>query len=332
MFSEQSYFGLGRVPIGIGAILKGWGLTNQEFQDSNRSPVVDFRAMTASCPHDCFHCYTDKSHHTLTIDEIKRVITEIAQMKAKAVNFLGEGEPTIDPHFFDIIEYTSSLGIVPVVFTDGATKMRDRNFIRHTKDAGASICLKCDSIFNAEYQNWVVGDSTGKYFDERNEAIKTLIDEGFNEAINEGTTRLGFDMVISRKNIHEVPETLRFCRNNNLWIIFAFYLPAGRSGNEDFAKEFEPSVEEKREMRDTISRIDKDEFGFSHSIWNNFATTPCVERLQVYGDGRVSPCPGNEEIIGRIQDSSISELDQVILKRFPKHNPVCFNGNCLYRP
>lgn len=333
MLSEKSYVGLGRVPIGIGAVLRGWDITKQEFVTN--LPVVDFRAMTHLCPHDCFHCFTDKNLRTLTLDQIKRVIDEIAEMKARAIDFLGEGEPTIDPEFFDIIEYTALKGLVPVVFTDVATKIRNRDFVKRVKDAGASVCPKCDSLFNAEYQNWVVGDKTGKYFDKRNEALEILIEEGFNKINSDGTTRLGFDMIVSNWNIREVAETLRYCRQNNIWVLFSFYLPAGRSGNEHFDQNFPALLVNKKarqKMREEILTIDRDEFGFNHPIWNNFATMPCVERIQIYGDGRVSPCPGNETIVGRVQDYSIRELHQMILSEFPEHDPICFNGHCPYRP
>ena len=55
-----------------------------------------------------------------------------------------------------------------------------------------------------------------------------LIDAGFNKTKKDGTTRLGFDMVVSSKNVYEVGKTLQYCRDNNMWIMFAFYLPAGR--------------------------------------------------------------------------------------------------------
>lgn len=330
MLSNKAYVGLGNVPIGIGAILRGWDITEQEFKE--RLPAVDFRAMTEACPLNCFHCFTDKNPRTLTLTQIKRVIDEVAEMGARAIDFLGEGEPTIDPYFFEIVDYTSSKGIIPVIFTEAATKMRDRDFIRRVKDSGASVCPKCDSLFNAEYQNWVIGDKTGIYFNQRNEALQLLMEEGFNKVELDGTTRLGFDMVISSRNIGEVPETLRFCRKNNLWVVFSFYLPAGRSAGISFDRSLEPTVKKRQEMRRLVFSIDRDEFGFNHTIWNNFATMPCVERIQIYGDGRVSPCPGNETIIGMVQHYSIHELHQMILDQFPDHNPACFDGHCLYRP
>jgi len=329
--SKEKYIGLGHVPIGIGAVIKGWNIKEEDFRNPKTLTVVDFRAMTGACPHDCFHCFTDKLKKTLTLEEIKNVIDQIAEMGGKAIDYLGEGEPTLDEDFFDIIEYTASKGMQPVVFTDGATMMRDINFVRRVKKTGASIVPKCDSLFNPEYQNWVVGDKTGKYFDQRKEALDLLIKEEFNKKEKDGTTRVGFDMVITRKNVHEVEKTLRFCRDNNLWIIFSYFLPSGRSGKEDFDKSLMLSGDEKKQLMETVKRVDK-EYGYEHPILNNFLTSPCVEFLQILGDGRVTPCPGNETIIGNIRDHTIRELQRMILEKFPKHDRRTFDGYCLYRP
>ena len=329
MKSDKAYIGLGRVPIGKGAILRGWDLTEEDFRNS--LAVVDFRAMAGTCPHNCLHCFTDKSLRTLSLGEIKRVIDQIADMGARAIDFLGEGEPTTDPDFFKIVEYTADRGIIPVIFTEAAAKLRNRDFVGRLWDIGASVSPKCDSLFSAEYQNWIVRDTTGSYFDQRNEAIGVLMEKGFNRIEPDGTTRLGFDMIVSTKNIGEVADTLRFCRANNLWIVFSFYLPAGRSGSKDFDQSLVLGQDARQKMRELIVSMDQF-FGFNHPTWNNFATMPCIERMQVYGDGRVSPCPGNETVIGMIQDHSIQELHQMIIDRFPGHNPACFDGNCLYRP
>ncbi len=329
--SNKRYIGLGQVPLGIGAVIKGWNITEQEFRNPETLPVVDFRAMTASCPWNCFHCFTDKLKKTLNLEEIRDIIDQLADMNTKAIDFLGEGEPTIDKEFFKIIEYTASKGIQPIIFTDAATKMRDREFVRRVNKTGASVCPKCDSLWNPEYQNWVVGDKTGKFFGQRNEAIKILIEEGFNRTEKDGTTRLGFDMVVCKKNINEVEKTLRYCRDNNLWVIFPTFLPSGRSGREDFDKSLELTKEERVTLRETVMRVDK-EYGYEHPACNNFATTRCVEFMCIYGDGRVSPCVGNETIIGNIRTHTIRELTDIIIKKFPAHNPETFDGNCLYRP
>lgn len=329
--SKKKYIGLGRVPIGIGAVIKGWDITEENYRNPAKLPVVNFCAMTEACPHNCFHCFTDKNRKTLTLNEIKNAIDQLADLNTYAIDFVGEGEPTIDKDFFKIIEYTSSKGIHPSIYTDAAIKMRDRDFVKRIYESGASVCPKCDSLFNEEYQNWVVGDKTGKYFKQRNEAIELLMEYGFNEVQEDGTTRLGFDMVVTKRNIAEVEKTLRHCRENNLWIIFTTYLPSGRSGKEDFDRSLMLDKEDRTKLKEIVKKIDE-EYEFFHLIWNGSTTMPCIEFLQIYGDGRVSPCVGNEDIIGNIREASIKELGNKILGKYSFLDRAKFDGYCPYRP
>ncbi len=286
--------------------------------------------MTGACPHNCFHCYTDKLAKTLSLIEIKSTIDELAELGTHAIDFVGEGEPTIDEDFFEIIEYTFSKGIQPVVFTEGAAMLRDKKFVERLFKSGASVCLKGDSLWNPNYQNWVVGDKTGAYFKQRNEAMDLLVKTGFSKPVADGTTRLGVAMVLSKKNFKEVEKTLRYCRENNLWIYFSFFLPAGRSATENFDNSLVLSLDEKRRVAEIVKKVDK-EFGFEHDVMNNFLTSRCIESMQIYGNGNVSPCSGNETIIGNIKKESIKEIRSRLLKKYPKHDPATFDGYCLYR-
>lgn len=331
--TKERYFGLGQVPKWIGAIIDGRNILEKEYKNPEQTQkVVDLRVMTSTCLHNCFHCFTDKMKNSLSLKEIKDIIDQLSEMNVKAIDFLGEWEPTLDKNFFEIIEYTAKKGIQPIVFTDAATKLTDRNFVKRIKDIWASICPKCDSLWNAEYQNWVVWDKKGEYFDQRNEAIKILMEEWFNEIRKDGSTHLWFDMVISKKNMHEVEKTLRYCRDNNIRIVFAFFLPSGRSWSQDFDKSIMLTEEEKDKLRNTVKKIDKEEYGFDHPVYNNFITMPCVEFIQIYWNGDVSPCPGNEYVVGNIKENSIQELGKRILRKYPHHNCETFDGHCLYRP
>ena len=329
-FSKEKYIGLGQTPVGIGAAIKGWNITEEHFRNPELLPVIEFRAMEPACKWNCFHCFTDKLKKTLSLEEIKHVIDQLAEMKASAVEFLGEGEPTLDPDFFEIVEYASAKGVQPIVFTDAATMLRDKDFVDRLYKSGASVCPKCDSLWDEKYQNWVVGDKKGSFFRQRNEAIRLLMEKGFNKREKDGTTRMGFIMVICRKNMHEVEKTMRYCRENNLWIVFSFFLPTGRCAGPGFDHSIELSIEEKRAVREIVQKVDS-EYGLRHEPCNNFFTARCIEFMCIYGDGRVTPCVGTETAIGNVKKDQIKELRKKIIERFPCHDPRTFDGNCCYR-
>lgn len=322
-------FGIKKWKPGVGAMIKGWDISEERFRDPSKLPVVDLSILTNACPRDCGFCFTNKNRKTLTLKQVKNLLDQLADRDTYAVQYLGEGEPTLDKNFFEIIEYTFKKGIIPMVYSEAALRLVDIDFCKHLFDIGASVLPKCDSLFNEGYQNRIVRSrisGKGSYFRLRNKAIKNLIEVGFNKVQSDGTTRLGFDMVLSYENYHEVEKTLRYCRNNNLYIMFAFHLTAGRTihtaNNE---------IQKRREISELVQLIDK-EYGIERSLYNNFLTGPCKEYLMVRGDGRVQPCPGNEFVLGYVQEKTINELESILLNKFPCHNRISYSGNCPYRP
>ncbi|NTW30662.1 MAG: radical SAM protein [Candidatus Moranbacteria bacterium] len=323
------YFLLGnRTPVGIGAVLNGWNITTEEFRAGTNA--IDFCAMTEGCPHNCPHCFTDKKKRTLSLDQIKLILSKVAWSEPKAVNFIGEGEPTIDSHFFEIVSHTNDLGLIPVVFSEGSARLTDVAFVRRLYQLNASVVLKLDSLTDQAYQDEMVGDEKPGYFEKRNQAFALLKQTGFNAVRDDGTTRLGFDMVVTSHNVREVPDVLRLCRSQNIWVVFALFLPTGRSGRGEVDQSLVVSPEDRVWMRQQIRDIDAS-FGFIHPVFNNFGTAACIERLQILGNGDVTPCPGNDTVIGNFLDCSYSEILQELSARFPAHLPGACTGNCMYR-
>ena len=338
MTTRNSYVGLGEVPDGVGAILRGWDFRcEEEFRDPERLNVIDFRAMTERCEHNCPGCFARRKK-TISLDQIRSVIDQAAALGCRGINFNGEGEPTLDEDFWKIIEHTWRSGIVPILFTAAAKTLCDRDFLYELYHKGVSVVPKCDSLFNERYQNKVLGNGATDYFAERAEALKALMEREFNDKYS-NVTRLGFDMLVTRQNIHEVPRTLSYCRDRGIWVVFSTHLPAGRSASPEFLFQHRPTPEQMVLMREEITRVDRryvmwrsnQEIPWEHPVYRNFGPYRCVERMQILGDGLVTPCPGNETIIGDIRTDSLAELNRRIIEQFPCHDPRIFDGNCLYR-
>lgn len=354
-YSKENYVGVGHVPIGIGAQIHGWAIEEDRYRDPNKLPIVDFLAMTHKCPHNCECCFPKEDGEntnvkTLTFEEIAGVIDQLAEIGTCGINYVGEGEPTIDEDFFRILDYTASKGIKAMVFTDAATRLTDRDFVRRLKQTGASVGPKCDSLWNPVYQNWVVRSGEegmpgynnltetqklelckDNFFNRRNEAIKVLMEEGFNEVSPDGTTRMGFDMVVTKANVDEIPKTLRFCRDNNLWIVFSFYIPAGGSASPDFDNSLAFSVDEEEQIMKMVQQIDRDEYNYVHDVYRNFGTHGCPELMQIRGNGDVTTCPGDVEVIGNIKNYTVAECKRIIETRSPHRMTKYFNLQCNRR-
>ncbi|WP_328385569.1 radical SAM protein [Streptomyces sp. NBC_00400] len=77
--------------------------------------------VTGFCNEHCDHCYADSSpqgtHGTMTVDDWKGVIDQLAEIGARDVQFIG-GEPTLYPYLHELISYAHGAGLAIEVFSN----------------------------------------------------------------------------------------------------------------------------------------------------------------------------------------------------------------------
>lgn len=329
---------------GMGYTMRGWDFTREELAaaiNGRRMLNPAFELGTNYCPWNCGFCFTeDPGNHEgskrrlaneMTLPEKFVLIDDAAALGVRSINFVGAGEPTIDPDFFKLLEWMGRHKITPIVYTEGALRLRDRSFVRELYRLGATVVLKVNSLHNAKYQNAIVaGDGVrkppraGNYTAERNEALLMLMEEGFNAT---DPTRLAFDTILCRQNAGEILDLHRFARRNNIFVLFVNYLPSGRScdGLHDAL-----SRAEQFEIFRQIAEIDAKEFGLVHRHEFPYAGgTPCSIRglgLYVKIAGAVHDCPGELVGLGNVREESLADI-------WERARPIteAFDGGCAPR-
>jgi pseudo-rSAM protein/SPASM domain protein len=87
----------------------------------SNKPIVVWN-MTKQCNLKCIHCYATATTHPgkneLSTDEGKKLLEDIASYGCPVVLFSG-GEPFLRKDLFELIEYADSLGLRPVISTNG---------------------------------------------------------------------------------------------------------------------------------------------------------------------------------------------------------------------
>ena len=318
------------LPIWVWASIQWWDIEKDCFC-TKVTNLLDFRAMTNACPLDCLHCFTNKNQRTLKLDQIKNVIDQAFYIWVRGINYLWEWEPTLDENFWEILDYTIKKWIIPVVFSESSIKLTDPIFVKKLYDSWASIFPKCDSLWDKDYQNWLVWWKKDNYFDKRNEAIEILIKQGFNKVKENWITRMWFDMIVSTKNMNEIEKTLKRCRDKNIFIIFSWFLPSWRSASDNFNQSLIVPLKKRREIVELIQRIDKEMYNFSHNIWNNFWTTWCLENWQIKWNWDFTTCSWRDNVIWNVLETSLTELFEVSHLSNPKMKSLCRDWNCLFR-
>jgi MoaA/NifB/PqqE/SkfB family radical SAM enzyme len=102
----------------------------------SNKPIVVWN-MTNRCNLKCLHCYAEAKTHTaegeLTTEEARKFIEDVAEFNAPVLLFSG-GEPFLRDDLFDLAEYASSLGLRPVISTNGTLITEEK--ARRAKEVG----------------------------------------------------------------------------------------------------------------------------------------------------------------------------------------------------
>lgn len=87
--------------------------------------LIDFK-ITDFCPYGCSFCYQDstKQGQHADIGYISNILKKLSELKVFEIAY-GGGEPTLHPHFIEILEMTREVGIIPNFTTRNLSWMRD---------------------------------------------------------------------------------------------------------------------------------------------------------------------------------------------------------------
>lgn len=329
-------------PANVGFTMRGWDFTRVEINQAIKShrmlnPAIELG--TNVCPWGCLFCFTEDPRNPsgrkrrlkseMSLRERLTLIDEAAALGARSINWVGAGEPTIDPDFWQITEHITKSGITPIIYTEGTLRLTERDFVKRLYDVGATVVLKVNSLWNHDYQNAIVRGATSNrgaddYTKRRNRALDLLLEEGF---ASYNATRLAMDTIISKQNLAEVPVLHRYARRHNIFVLFVNYLPSGRSTDgvsDALTREQQFSVFKE------LAQIDADEFGITHRSKFPYAGgVPCSIRgtgLFVKITGQVFDCPGELMNLGNVRTESLSSI-------WDKALPITrnFDGGCAPR-
>jgi MoaA/NifB/PqqE/SkfB family radical SAM enzyme len=273
---------------------------------------------TNVCNQDCEYCYTvqltlDKPgfHNSvmpgeLTLTERKKLIDQAVELGAVSYDIVGAGEPTIDRLFKQQVEYAASKGMIPIIFTNGSMIGHPKhgfNLAQFLFDVGATVVVKWHSFDQSLHDQIVRRKGAGQLRDTALECLKAF---GFNR---HSPTRLGIDNIIYRSTIGEIPDCLRMCRQENIFLVCSSFIPSGRTekGNQG-----EVVGDELVSLYEQCREIDYEEFGIKHSAAMPFIGygRTCTQYFGLYVtiQGQVYGCVGQSENYGNIRQRSLSEV------------------------
>jgi len=290
--------------------MKGWNFNKEEVEVARRKGklLMMYADMSSKCDLNCLYCQTRSGKPLpgeLNLEERKNLVDQSKALGCKTIHIAGQGEPTIDPLFWEHLEYIYQKGIIPVIFTHGMHI--DKDTAERLYDMDVSVIIKVHS-FNEKNQDWMAG--VKGYAKKRNEGIKNLFEAGFNA---ETPTRMGMDVVITQQNLAEIPDMFRWARKNNVFPEIKTLLSAHRGASKFVREKMQVTPEEVRKLHYDILKIDQEEFGYTWIPSPPYIAWHCdfyYYHIYVNIFGDAMPCVGFvlSEPLGNIREKSLKEL------------------------
>ncbi len=288
-------------------MLKGWRLSDEEKKDyiKNKKLGMVYAGTSNICDLHCLYCQTAGGkplEGEMTLEERKSVLDQAKELGCKLVHLAGAGEPTIDPFFWNQIEHINSHNMMPTIFTHGTHITPE--FAQRLQNNNCSVIIKVHS-FDEQKQDYFAG--VKGYSKKRDAALKNLFEAGFAES---RPTRIGVDVVISKKNIEEVPEIFRWARQHNVFPEIKPIISMKR-GASDFTKnEFDLTPDETKDIYYKLLDIDEKEFGYTWKPsppWVSYHCDYYYYHLLITIQGNIKPCIGFETILGNVRTHTLKE-------------------------
>ncbi|MGV8176353.1 MAG: radical SAM protein [Candidatus Bilamarchaeaceae archaeon] len=239
------------------------------------------------CDYRCVYCIYGSgekmSSEGLTGAEVQYVLSQAKSLGAKTIEIAGKGEPTLWPGFRPMVSQANSLGLTVVLFTNGRCLSHDHDFFKFLLDNDVSVILKFNS-FNDAVQNFLCGNKRAARY--RDAALDHAFALGFNKGVN---TRLGFETVICRQNIDEIPVLWEFARQNNIFPFFEALHLGGRALNN---RDISVNLDDLFSLFKSIAALNKAKYGYVWLPKLPYLGFSCTvsEHIVINEDGSVSPC------------------------------------------
>jgi MoaA/NifB/PqqE/SkfB family radical SAM enzyme len=175
-------------------------------------PLLDLE-LTKKCLHgSCIYCDSDISNSGdgLSIEIYKALIKSSLPYGLKWIYICGFGEPSDYEYFFDFVDFCFHSGVGVSFFTH--TMNFDDADLNFLKSKNINTIMKYDS-FHPEIFDFLLGKSGSANKILHN--LDYMLSNRF--VLQEGESNLALSIVVTQKNIRDIPEIVTFCVKNNIF-------------------------------------------------------------------------------------------------------------------
>ncbi len=305
--------------------LKGFDFSKDvAFEARNTNRLLSLALFTTRlCNLRCRYCYIEGGTplpNELSLTEYKDVILQAKDLGVKTVWVPGAGEPTLQKNLKELIDFTDSLDMWFVMFTNGM--LIDDDWARFLIDRRTSVVVKFNSTTPSK-QDYLAGIS-GAY-DRIQKGRQTLLDYGFNDHY---PTRMAVESVICSTNYSEIAEIFSWARDNNVFPYIETLLDSGRAAELSSLHVDSAAL---GRLFQQLLEIDQKDYGYTWAPVPPYVASTCdklLYNLTVDSQGIARPCCGVHAPIGDIRKEKLSDIINSPLLQLLRHPEQSLHGTC----
>jgi len=283
------------------------------------------------CNLACSYCYAKGGEvldHDRLLDwvDYEAILYQAKEAGVDSIGIPGAGEPFIGKNkelTIKFIEKCAELGIYATVFTTG--EFIDNELAEKLYELPVELMIKCNTLNPEKQDRFVSNPKIGRnihgYGEKRNQAIRLLMEEGFNdqekcmEKFGRKSRMALVTSIMTNKdhdlsNLEDMNEIQSFCRENNIILDVDSVLKRGRGVTCDLHTE----DEELRGKLIELQTIDREQYGIEWQLSQSYIGTVCdryMHHMYVTQYGEICPCVGCEGklILGNTRE--INALEEI---------------------
>jgi radical SAM protein with 4Fe4S-binding SPASM domain len=245
---------------------------------------------TTSCNLRCPECPSglrqfSRNTGMLTLDLYKKVVDQIKDHLIYLILYF-QGEPFLNPQFFEFIKYAKKNKIYTATSTNGHY-LTDEN-AKKTIDSGLNrLIISLDGIGQEEYSTYRVG---GRY-DRVIEGIKNMV--RWKKETKSSTPHIIVQFIVFRSNEHQLDQVKKLCRE---WGVDELQLKTAQINNFKNGNSLIPTIDKYSRYR----KLPDGTFEFKNTLPNKCSRmwSSCV----ITWDGLTVPCCFDKDADYRMGD------------------------------
>ena len=281
-------------------------------------PIVTNFAVTPLCPCNCWHCsFSDRSKKDiLTLDQIKKAISEVQDLGASVIGFTG-GEPLLRDDLEEMIASVDERSM-PIMFTTGYKLTKPR--VKRLKEAGLEIPVISLDHYNPKVHD--KGRRTQGIYEYALNAIRLFQDEGFYVAVSFVPDK---PLVSNREEIFKVIEFFKDLGINDMRLTSPIL--SGKLTAKPEEQLTPDNVKTIFDIQKKCCRTKGYPGVFAYDFFESGQYYGCgagYNYMFIDSQGNICPCDFTMLSFGNIHDRPVKEIWEETSKNFCKPGYSCY--------